>query len=674
MGHPAQRDPWPCISRKHAKAGWHVIKIKVMRIPLESFTVLCLASVIGASVSGALTPALVAQSAGVTPDMVQTGSDIPAKWEEPHPGYGYEKREVMIAMRDGVKLHTEILVPKGAKGMPILLERTPYKAGSTTQDKPKMRDAVWAAQREWVDDGYIIVDQDIRGKYGSEGDYVMTRPPMGPLNPTKTDDTTDAWDTIEWLVKNVPESNGRVGMIGSSYDGWTVTMALLGPHPALKVAAPESPMIDGWMGDDWFHYGAFRQVNLDYFTGQSTQRGDGTDVPRQGDDDYADFLEAGTAGHWAEVNGFAQLPWWNRLAAHPAYDAFWQLQALDKLVTAKPATVPTMWLQGLWDQEDMYGAVHTWEALKAAGHAANNHLVMGPWYHSQINRSAETLGPLKWPGDTAADFRRDVLIPFFDAYLKDRKPAEQLAPVMIYNPAEKHWDRFADWPGEDEKQLTPMYFQPQFELGLVKPEGGEDSYVSDPAKPVPFLTPPVPADGGNRWQTWLVQDQRAVGTRTDVLSYQTPVLDDEVLVEGAPVADLFVKTTGTDADFVVKVIDVYPPTFAEQPELAGYELAISMDIFRGRYRKSFEKPEAIPAGEVQEYRFRLPTVNYTFKPGHRIMVQVQSSLFPLYDRNPQTFVPNIFFAKPEDFRAATMTVERGASSVLLPIVEKSTAN
>jgi hypothetical protein len=645
-----------------------------MRIPLESFTVLCLASVIGASVSGALTPALVAQSAGVTPDMVQTGSDIPAKWEEPHPGYGYEKREVMIAMRDGVKLHTEILVPKGAQGMPILLERTPYKAGSTTQDKPKMRDAVWAAQREWVDDGYIIVDQDIRGKYGSEGDYVMTRPPMGPLNPTKTDDTTDAWDTIEWLVKNVPESNGRVGMIGSSYDGWTVTMALLGPHPALKVAAPESPMIDGWMGDDWFHYGAFRQVNLDYFTGQSTQRGDGTDVPRQGDDDYADFLEAGTAGHWAEVNGFAQLPWWNRLAAHPSYDAFWQLQALDKLVAAKPATVPTMWLQGLWDQEDMYGAVHTWEALKAAGHAANNHLVMGPWYHSQINRSAETLGPLKWPGDTAADFRRDVLIPFFDAYLIDRKPAEQLAPVMIYNPAEKHWDRFADWPGEDEKQLTPMYFQPQFELGLVKPEGGEDSYVSDPAKPVPFLTPPVPADGGNRWQTWLVQDQRAVGTRTDVLSYQTPVLDDEVLVEGAPVADLFVKTTGTDADFVVKVIDVYPPTFAEQPELAGYELAISMDIFRGRYRKSFEKPEAIPAGEVQEYRFRLPTVNYTFKPGHRIMVQVQSSLFPLYDRNPQTFVPNIFFAKPEDFRAATMTVERGASSVLLPIVEKSTAN
>ena len=278
-----------------------------------------------------------------------------------------------------------------------------------------------------------------------------------------------------------------------------------------------------------------------------------------------------------------------------------------------------------------------------------------------------------WPGDTAADFRREVLVPFFDTYLKDRTPARPLAPVMIYNPAEKHWDRFADWPGVDEKQLTPMYLEQDFGLGFKKPEGGEDSYVSDPAKPVPFLAPPIEPDGGKRWQTWLVQDQRAVGTRTDVLSYETPVLDHDVRVEGAPLADLFVKTTGTDADFVVKVIDVYPPTYAEQPDLAGYELAISMDIFRGRYRKSFEKPEAIPAGVTQEYRFALPTVNYTFKPGHRIMVQVQSSLFPLYDRNPQTYVPNIFFAKPEDFQPETMTVERGKSAVLLPIVERSTA-
>jgi len=619
-------------------------------------------------------PALFAQSPAVTADMVQSASDIPAKWEEPHPGYDYEKREAMIPMRDGVKLHTVILVPKGAKGLPILLERTPYNADHFTTDKPHMRDAVWSAQREWADDGYIVVGQDIRGKNGSEGDYVMTRPPMGPLNPTKTDDTTDAYDTIDWLVKNIPESNGRVGMIGSSYDGWTVTMALLGPHPALKVAAPESPMIDGWMGDDWFHYGAFRQVNLDYFTGQSSRRGAGSRVPRAGDDDYRNFLDAGTAGDWANANGFPQLPWWNRLSAHPAYDAFWQLQALDKLVVEKPSSVPTVWLQGLWDQEDIYGAVHTWEALKAAGHAANNHLVMGPWFHSQVNRSGETLGPLKWKGDTAADFRREVLIPFFNTYLKDRKPAEALAPVMIYNPVQNHWDKFTDWPGVDEKHLTPLYLQAKFGLGLAKPDGGEDHYVSDPAKPVPFLTPPVEAGGDARWRTWLVEDQRAVGTRTDVLSYQTPVLEHAVRLEGAPFADLFMKTTGTDADFVVKIIDVYPPTYAEQPELAGYELAISMDIFRGRYRKSFAAPTPIPAGAVEEYRFRLPTVNYIFKPGHRIMVQIQSTLFPLYDRNPQTFVPNIFFARPEDFRAATMTVEhgpQGASAVLLPIVMES---
>jgi putative CocE/NonD family hydrolase len=606
--------------------------------------------------------------------MVQTGTDIPAKWEEPKDHYDYVKRDVMIPMRDGVKLHTVIIIPKNARGLPMLLERTPYDATFDARtDAPHLRDAVWSALREWVDDGYIFVSQDIRGKYGSQGKYVMTRPVIGPLNPTKTDDTTDAYDTIEWLTKNVPESNQRVGMIGSSYDGWTVTMALLAPHPALKVAAPESPMIDGWMGDDWFHYGAFRQVNLDYFTEQTSKTGEGAPVARANADDYQAFLDAGTAGNWADKNGFKQLGFWNRLSAHPAYDAFWQGQALDKEVVKRPSTVPTMWLQGLWDQEDMYGAVHSYEALKAAGHGANNHLVMGPWYHSQINRSATELGPLKWKGDTAADFRRDVMIPFFNTYLKDRKPAEALPPVMIYNASENHWDRFADWPGASS--LTPMYLQAGNGLGLAQAASGEDSYVSDPAKPVPFLNPPVKFSDHTRWTSWLVQDQRAVGTRTDVLSYQSPVLDKAVTVQGAPIADIFAKTTGTDGDFVVKVIDVYPNT-PEQPEMSGYQLPISMDIFRGRYRESFANPSAIPAGQVQEYKFRLPTVNYVFKPGHRIMVQIQSSLFPLYDRNPQTYVPNIFFAKPEDFQKATISVEHGASgasAVLLPIVEASTA-
>jgi len=607
-------------------------------------------------------------------DMLQLGSDIPAKWAAPQDGYDYVKREVMIPMRDGVKLNTVILVPKNAKGYPMLLERTPYNAdGFAKENIPHLRDALWPAGREWVDDGYILVYQDIRGKYGSKGDYVMTRPPIGKLNPSKTDDTTDAYDTIDWLVKNVPESNRKVGMIGSSYDGWTVTMALLGPHPALKVAAPESPMIDGWMGDDWFHYGAFRQVNLDYFTSQTSKTGKGQSVARYAADDYQAFLDAGSAGNWAVQNGFDKLGFWKRLSSHPAYDAFWQGQALDKFVAAKPSTVPTMWLQGLWDQEDMYGAVTTWEALRAKGFS-NNHLVMGPWAHSQVNGRAETLGPLKWKGDTAADFRHDVLVPFFNTYLKDKPAAQPLPPVMIYNPAENHWDRFADWPGTTS--LTPLYLQADNGLGFQPAAAGEDSYVSDPAKPVPFLAPPVAFSDHGRWVSWLLQDQRFVSTRTDVLSYQTSVLSEAVTVQGAPFADIFAKTTGTDGDFVVKIIDVYPATWAEQPEMAGYQLPVSLDIFRGRYRQSFEQPSAIPAGQVQEYKFRLPTMNYVFKPGHRIMVQIQSSLFPLYDRNPQTFVPNIFFAKPADYQKATVSIEHGdagKSAVLLPVVKTSAA-
>jgi len=540
-----------------------------------------------------------------------------------------------------------------------------------------MADAVWSGDKDWADGSYILVWQDVRGKYGSEGKYIMTRPPMGPLNPTTTDDTTDAWDTIDWLVKNIKESSGNVGMIGSSYDGWTVAMALLHPHPALKVAAPESPMIDGWMGDDWYHYGALRQVNLDYFSGQTSKKGEGESIPRANYDDYTNFLDAGSAGDYAEANGFKQLPWWNRFSAHPAYDAFWQLQALDKLLVAHPSDVPTMWLQGLWDQEDIYGAVHAWEALKKAGHGTNNHLVMGPWWHSQINRDGWNMGPLKWPGNTTAQFRQNVMIPWFNHYLRGTPLPKPLPEAMIYNPVEKHWDGFANWKVASDQQLTPLYLQADMGLGFEQPNGDGDSYVSDPAKPVSYLPRPIPTQNEDRWRTWLVQDQRFVVDRSDVLTYTTPVLTNTVRLEGAPIADLFAKTTGTDGDFVVKLIDVYPGTDPTDPTMGGYELPVSLDIFRGRYRQSFADPSPIPANQVQEYKFRLPTVNYEFKPGHRIMVQIQSSLFPLYDRNPQTYVPNILFAKPSDYKKATVTIEHGTdgrSAVLLPVVAASTSS
>ncbi len=301
----------------------------------------------------------------------------------------------------------------------------------------------------FVDDGYIRVFQDIRGKYGSEGDYIMTRPLRGPLNSMTTDDSTDAYDTIDWLVKNVPESNGKVGMLGSSYEGWTVVMALVNPHPALKVAAPMSPMVDGWMGDDWFHFGAFRQPNLDYFTEQATVRGEGHAIVRQGNDDYDNFLRGGSAGDFAKAAGLDQIPWWHKTIEHPAYDAFWQEQALDKTMATQPLKVPVMWIQGLWDQEDMWGANHCYLAIEPKDTRNDmNFLVMGPWRHSGVNYDGSSLGPLKWNGDTALEFRRDVLKPFFDQYLKDGAPKADTPPVLIYNTGENHWDRLKSWPLE----------------------------------------------------------------------------------------------------------------------------------------------------------------------------------------------------------------------------------
>jgi uncharacterized protein len=608
-------------------------------------------------------------------------SDIPKTFVAPAANYDYVKREVMTPMRDGIKLHTVIVIPKGARNAPILLTRTPYNASKRAlrSDSPHMLAVLPQGDEVFVRDGYIRVFQDVRGKYGSEGDYVMTRPVRGPLNKTATDHVTDAYDTIDWLVKNTPESNGRVGMIGSSYEGFTVVMALLGPHPALKVAAPESPMVDGWMGDDWFHYGAFRQPNLDYTSSQTTKRGEGEPVIRGAYDDYETFRRAGSTGNYAEAHGLNQLPWVQRMMDHPAYDAFWQGQALDKLVAERPSQVPTMWIQGLWDQEDMWGAIHCYLALKAKGQADHNYLVMGPWRHSQVNYDGYSLGPLKWDGDTALQFRRDVLKPFFDQYLKADVAKASTPPVFIYNTGENHWDRLPNWPLACEHgcaaPLKPLYLEAGFGLGFDKPASGEpaaDTYVSDPSKPVPYLSRPVRFSDSGRWRTWLVADQRSVADRTDVLTYQTPVLTKPVRIGGAPVADLFAATSGTDADWVVKLIDVYPDEVPSQPEMGGYELAVSMDIFRGRYRESFEHPSAVPAGKPERYRFTLPTADHVFQPGHRIMVQIQSSWFPLYDRNPQSYVENVFFAKPADYVKATQSVFRSgdeASAVWLPVVQ-----
>ena len=620
-------------------------------------------------------PELLAQTVPMTPDITGKPFVVPDSAKD------YVKREVMIPMRDGVKLHTVIVIPKGAHNAPILLTRTPYDASSRAARQPSlhMRDLLPQGDDVFVAGGYIRVFQDVRGKYGSEGDYVMTRPLRGPLNNTPVDHATDAWDTIDWLVKNLKESNGRVGMIGSSYEGFTTVMALTDPHPALKVAAPESPMVDGWMGDDWLNYGAFRQVNFDYFSVQLTTRGKGSGVARAGRDDYSNFLAAGSAGDYARATGLDQLPWWHKLTEHPAYDAFWQQQALDRVMAKTPLKVPTMWLQGLWDQEDMYGANHSYQAMEARDTGNDrNYLVMGPWRHSQVNYGGASLGALRFDGDTALQFRRDVLKPFFDQYLVEGAPRANTPPVLIYDTGANHWDRLSRWPLSCERgcdaRPKPLYLGAGGSLSFQAPVAGQgdyDEYVSDPAKPVPFAPRPLSFGDREMWTTWLVKDQRFVDGRPDVLTFVSGPLDAPLRIAGVPKVNLEASTSGTDSDWVVKLIDVYPGENASDPVMGGYELPVSLAIFRGRYRNSFEHPQPLAANQPLRYRFDLPNANHTFERGHRIMVQVQSSLFPLYDRNPQQYVPNIYFAKPGDYHKATQRVwhtPQYASFIELPVL------
>jgi putative CocE/NonD family hydrolase len=518
--------------------------------------------------------------------------------------------------------------------------------------------------------------QDVRGKYGSEGDYVMNRPLHGPLNPTAVDHSTDTYDTIDWLVKNVPESNGRVGIIGISYDGFLPLMALVNPHPALKVSVPMNPMVDGWRGDDWFHNGAFRQQNMAYIYDQEATRKNEIKWWTSNFDPYDQFMEAGSAGELGRRRGLEQLGFWQKLLEHPAYDAWWQEQAVDRILASQPLKVPVMLVHSLWDQEDIYGAIAVYKAIEPKDTRNDKvFLVLGPWHHGQAIRDGSTLGALKFNSDTALAFRRDVLRPFLDHYLKDGAPKADVAPVTAFETGTNEWRRFNSWPagcaGGCSIKPTPLYLSPGSKLSFDAPKAGEaafDEYVSDPSKPVPYRARPI---DDSSWSRWLVDDQREASGRTDVLTFVSDVMTSPMKISGEPVANLFASTSGTDSDWVVKVIDLYPDEVAGQPQMGGYQLMVSADIIRGRYRESFETAKPIEPDKPLLYRFALPTANHVFLPGHRVMVQVQSSWFPLYDRNPQTFVENIFRAKPADYRKATQRVYHApgdASFVEMPLV------
>jgi uncharacterized protein len=606
--------------------------------------------------------------------------DIPEKFTPPRTDYNYTVREVMVPMRDGVKLYTIMVIPNGVHHAPILLTRTPYNAAGHVRqaESPYMGMALGKGEYEFVKAGYIRVFQDTRGKFNSEGTYVMTTPPTGPLNPDGPNDTTDAWDAVDWLSKNVPESNGKVGMVGISYEGYTVVMALLHPNPALKVAVPENHMVDGWMGDDWFHYGAFRQKNFDFFTAQTGAKSGGPSIPRLNRDDYTNFLESGSAGDFARSGGLDQLPFWRKIVENPNYDAFWREQALDRFIAKVPLTVPTMWVQGLWDQEDMYGAIHCYAVEESKDtHNDMNYLVMGPWSHGEEGGEAYNLGAMVWNGDTGEQFRSKMMLPFLNQYLMDGAPKANTPAVTVYNTGENHWEHFSNWPLSCDKdcanQSKPLYLQADGKLSFTAPEGSSakyDEYVSDPSKPVPFSPRPYYSDSDD-WRSWLVHDQRFVDGRPDVLTWETAPLTESVRLSGTPQVSLYASTSGTDSDWAVKLIDVYPGQYPPDPTLGGYELPIATDIFRGRYRTSFEHAEAITPNKPLLYQFAIPNVNHVFEPGHRIMVQVQSTLFPAYDRNPQTFVPNIFNAKPADYQKAVQRIwhtPEDASFISLPVV------
>jgi len=598
-------------------------------------------------------------------------SDKVASYDWVRPEADYVRREVMVPMRDGTKLFTVVVMRKGTKDAPILLSRSPYNAtGHTSRNRSqKIEEILPVMDAPFVNDGYIRVYQDIRGMQKSEGDYVMTRPLRGPLNKTGIDHSTDAYDTIDWLVKNVPESNGRVAAIGSSYLGFTTLMALIDPHPALKAAVPQSPMVDGWIGDDWFHNGAFRTFGFDFALSQMVEKGGG-DVPRGAGDEYDQFLEAVSSGGYARRWGLEGLPAVRKMMEHPAYDTYWQEQAVDKLLAKRKLTVPTLVMLGQWDQEDSYGAPAVFKAVKAAQPDAPIMLGIGPWRHSGANYEGSSLGALKFEGDTALQFRLNWIKPFLDCRVKTNPaPCQPMPAAVTYATGADRWEVDAKWPAGIE---TPLYLAPRGTLSWSKPDkAGADSYVSDPASPVPFMARPVKMDG-DQWRGWLVADQRFASGRTDVLTYTTPVLDKPVHIKGAPRVDLAAATSGRDSDFVVKLIDVYPKELSSQPGMAGYQLGVGIEIFRGRYVHGFATPAPLEPGKTYRFGWSLPHVNHVFQPGHRIMVQVQSSLFPLYDRNPQTWVPSIFEAKAADYQKATQTVRYGgadASAVWLPVAK-----
>ncbi|MGC1422244.1 MAG: CocE/NonD family hydrolase [Terracidiphilus sp.] len=587
-----------------------------------------------------------------------------------HSFHDYQRSEIMIPMRDGIKLHTVILKPVDiTTPLPFLVQRTPYGVDGTS------RASFFGGRPELARAGYIYVAQDIRGRYKSEGEFVMSRPqvdhhpgsprtglgPGGGHDPKAIDETTDTYDTVDWLLKNVQGNNGRAGFVGTSYPGFLAMEAGIDPHPAVKAISPQAPMIDVWMGDDFFHNGAFRQsYGYDYVFGMESNKENadvsyGKDKDGKPEDGFDYFLARGSFAEDVKKSGVKQpFPTWKLFLDHPSYDTVWSSRGVEHHLNA--VTVPTLSVGGYYDQEDMWGPQEEYKMLEPHDSKNENFLVLGPWRHGSWGSSSRHLGNLNYGESIGKEFRAQIEAKFFGHYLKD-EPGFDLEDTASFQTGSNTWKRYSHFPPK-EAQPTSLHLVGDGLLSWTDAkEPAKTSYESDPANPVPYRHRPIQPTYGNgsQWFNWLTEDQRFVTDRKDVAVWKLPVLKKDLIVTGEVLADIFASTTGTDNDMIVKLIDQYPDD-DPYPKMRGYQLMTNEQIFRGRYLDSFEKPTPLRAGSIHEYRYSLRDVDHVFKAGHTVMVEIQSTWFPLYDRNPQTFVPNIMTAKPEDYKPATITI------------------
>jgi uncharacterized protein len=596
----------------------------------------------------------------------------------------YTKKEMMITMRDGIKLFTTVYAPKNnVEKHPFLMIRTPYSCAPYGVDKFQSR--LWEFHwREYLKEGYIFVIQDVRGRWMSEGKFVDVRPfNVNKKTKKDIDEASDTYDAVDWLVKNIPNNNGNVGLFGTSYPGFYSTMAAASGHPAIKAVSPQAPVTEWFLGDDFHHNGVFMLADaFNFYSGFGQPRPKPTNIGPVGfkyytADNYKFYLETGAIKNFTKLMGDS-ITFWNDLMNHPNYDAWWKER--DARVACKNIKPAMLTVGGLFDAEDCYGAWNLYKAIEKQSPTTNNKIVMGPWYHGGWSKSdGSYLGNIRFASKTSTYFQNNIELPFFNYYLKGKGSIDKLAEATVFFTGENKWRDLESWPSKNVIQ-TPLYFNTNNSLSFTKPQLAinSTSYISNPKTPVPYTEDVL----DNRTREYMTDDQRFASRRSDVITFKTPVLDADLTLAGTVIANLMVSITTTDADFVVKVIDVFPDGFVYDTLIYGkgnnknylmdsYEMLVRGEIMRGRYRNSFEKPEAFEPNKITNVKFELPDIAHTFIKGHRLMIQVQSSWFPIADRNPQQFV-DIYHCNDADFIESKITLQHNtdnASCIILPVLK-----